>query len=78
MFDDTKYLQKVNKHKSNLNELLMLSNLTLFQALLFVEELLGLSQDMLQLGELEKVPLKRLCVLIHLSQFVLELLEGRF
>lgn len=41
-----------------------------------VEEDLRLAQDLLQLGQLQEVPLQRLRVLVHLPQLVLQLLEG--
>lgn len=41
-----------------------------------VEEDLSLTQDVLQLGQLQEVALQRFGVLVHLAQFVLQLLEG--
>lgn len=41
-----------------------------------VEEDLSLSQDVLELGQLQEVALERLGVLIHFPQLVLQLLEG--
>lgn len=41
-----------------------------------VEEDLSLSQDVLELGQLQEVALERLGVLVHFPQLVLQLLEG--
>lgn len=41
-----------------------------------VEKHLRLAQNVLQLGELEKVALQRLGILVDLAQFVFQFLEG--
>lgn len=42
-----------------------------------VEENLGFPKDVLELGELEVVPLESLCILVHFAEFVFQLLKCR-
>lgn len=41
-----------------------------------IEEDLSFTQNMLQFGQFQEVSFKRLCVLVHLTQFIFQFLKG--